>query len=152
MGYCTVADVVAVFPRFVRGVSGSISDEQIQNWIEMRAARIRSELLRRGLDPDALELTTTQENFLRGLNVDGAAADLGVALQGTVTLQPGEYSLASAMRASFERVIKEIQTGVHDPLFGVGATFAGVGGAETTPGQTAEDRGENRAFSKDEVF
>ena len=46
-------------------------------------------------------LTPDQANFLRALNRDGAIADLGDALQGNVSLQPGEYSLAGERRTSF---------------------------------------------------
>ena len=96
MSYCTVDDVCTAFPRFVRNAAGSISDTQIQDWIDDRKARIRGAFLARLIDPDTLALTVDAGNFLRALNRDGAIADLGDALQGDVTLQPGEYSLAGS--------------------------------------------------------
>lgn len=151
-GYCTVDDVASSLPFFQRNAPGSVSDNQIQGWIEDRKARIRSLLLKRGIDPDALTLTADQAAFLRGLNRDGAIGDLGDALQSAVTLQPGEISLAQTHRSTYERVIKEIQQGFHDVLFAKQAVFGGTAGAETEPGETPEDRGENRSFGKDQVF
>ena len=107
MSYCTVDDVCTAFPRFVRNAANSIQDTQIQDWIDDRKARIRGAFLARLVDPDTLALTVDAGNFLRALNRDGAIADLGDALQGDVTLQPGEYSLAGSHRQSFERQIKE---------------------------------------------
>ena len=152
MGYCTVDDVASTLPFFKRGAAGSISDAQIQGWIDDRKARIRALLLKRGIDPDTLTLTPDQSAFLRGLNRDGAIADLGDALQGSITLQSGEYSLAQAHRASFERTVKEIQEGFHDVLFSTPAVFLGTGGAETDKEQTPETRGENRSFGKNQTF
>jgi hypothetical protein len=158
LGYCTVDDVCTAFPRFVRNVANSIQDSQIQDWIDDRKARIRSSLYARGIDPDALTLTPDQANFLRALNRDGATADLGDALQGNVTLQPGEYSLAGERRKSFELQIKEIKQGLYDKFFSAIArtveiepTFGGTAGGETDR-STAMDRDENKAFSKDQTF
>jgi hypothetical protein len=159
MAYCTVDDVCTAFPRFVRNAAGSIQDTQIQDWIDDRKARIRSALYARAIDPDAMQLTPDQANFLRALNRDGAIADLGDALQGTVSLQPGEYSLASERRKSFERQIAEIKQGLYDKFFApiiaktveIEPTFGGIGGGETDH-STAFDRGENKAFSKNQTF
>ena len=158
MGYCTVDDVCTAFPRFVRNAANSIQDSQIQDWIDDRKARIRAALYARGIDPDALTLTPDQSNFLRALNRDGAIADLGDALEGNVSLQPGEYSLAGARRKSFEAEIKEIKDGLYDKFFSVLArtveiepTFGGIAGGETDK-ETARDRDENKAFSKDQKF
>lgn len=158
MSYCTVDDVCTAFPRFVRNVAGSIQDTQIQDWIDDRKARIRSALYARAIDPDAMTLTADQANILRALNRDGAIADLGDALQGNVSLQPGEYSLASEHRKSFERQIAEIKQGLYDKFFSLLAktveiepTLGGTAGGETDR-STAFDRGENKAFSKNEVF
>jgi hypothetical protein len=158
MSYCTVDDVCTAFPRFVRNATGSIQDTDIQGWIDDRKARIRGAFLARTIDPDALTLTTDQTNFLRALNRDGAIADLGDALQGNVTLQPGEYSLAQEHRAGFEREIKEIKEGLYDVLFSVIARhieieplLGGIAGGETDY-STASDRGENKMFSKNQTF
>ncbi len=148
MGYCTVDDVMAAFPRFVRNAPGSITDAQVQAWIEQRAARIRSVLLMRNIDPDAMTLSASQANLLKALNVDGTLADLAGALQATITTQTGELSLAEAHRTTYERVLGEIKRGVYDILFGTVSRVAGTAGAETDAALTPEDAGENRSFGK----
>lgn len=158
MSYCTVDDVCTAFPRFVRNAPNSIQDTQIQDWIDDRKARIRSALYARGIDPDAMELTPDQANFLRALNRDGAMADLGDALQGNVSLQAGEDANAAERRKSFERQVAEIKQGLYDKFFSLIArtveiepTLGGVAGGETDR-STAFDRDENKAFSKDQIF
>ena len=158
MSYCTVDDVCSAFPRFVRNAPNSVQDTQIQDWIDDRKARIRAALYARALDPDAMQLTSDQANFLRALNRDGAIADLGDALQGNVSLQPGEHSLAGSRRQSFERQIKEIKDGLYDKIFAAIARtveieplLGGVAGGETDR-STAFDRGEDKAFSKNQAF
>jgi hypothetical protein len=158
MGYCAVDDVCNAFPRFVRNAPGSIQDTDIQGWIDDRKARIRGAFLARLIDPDAMTLTTDQSNFLRALNRDGAIADLGDALQGNVALQPGEYSLAGSHRQSFERQIKEIKDGLYDALFSgiarhveIEPLLGGIAGGETDH-STTFDRGEDKAFSKNQTF
>jgi hypothetical protein len=158
MSYCTVDDVCTAFPRFVRNAPNSIQDTQIQDWIDDRKSRIRSAFFARNIDPDAMTLTTDQANFLRALNRDGAMADLGDALQGNIALQPGEYSLAGARRKSFELQIKEIKEGLYDKIFSALARtveieplLGGIAGGETDR-STAFDRGEDKAFSKNETF
>lgn len=159
MGYCTVDDVCSAFPQFAREQAGSVSDAQIQGWIDDRKARIRSKLLARGIDPDALVLDTDQAAFLKSLNRDGAIADLGTALLSTVTLQPGEYSVAAGHRKAFETVLAEIGQGVHDRLFTADAKtadvrpqFGGTAGAETDSEETPVDLGQNRFFGKNQQF
>jgi hypothetical protein len=158
MSYCTVDDVCAAFPRFARNAANSIQDTQIQDWIDDRKSRIRSAFFARKIDPDAMTLTSDQANFLRALNRDGAIADLGNALQGNIALQPGEYSLAGARRKSFELQIQEIKEGLYDKLFStlarsveIAPLLGGIAGGETDR-STAFDRGEDKAFSKNEVF
>lgn len=159
MSYCTIADVCSAFPQFKQAQTGSISDTQIQGWIDDRKARIRSALLNRGFDPDTQTNTTDQTNFLRSVNRDGAISDMGNALQGTITLQPGEYSLAQAHRSTYEKILKEIGDGKHDSLFQPSRSrtgdptplFQGVGGAETDP-DVAPDFTKNRSFSRNQVF
>lgn len=151
MGYCTVDNVVSAFRFFERNAAGSPSDPDIQGWIDDRKARIRSALLRRNFDPDAppTALTTDQANFLRSLNRDGAIADLGNAIQASLTLQPGEYSLASSHRKTFESVLAAIAKGEHDYLFKKGPQFGGIAGAETTPQRRPCG---NRSFSRGQIF
>jgi hypothetical protein len=158
MSYCTVDDVCSAFPRFVRNAPNSIQDAQIQAWIDDRKARIRSAFYARAIDPDSMTLTTDQANFLRALNRDGAIADLGDALQGTVALQPGEYSLSAARRKSFEGQIREVKDGLYDKIFAAIARtveieplLGGVAGGDTDR-STAFDRGEDKAFSKNQKF
>ena len=158
MSYCTVDDVCPVFPRFVRNAANSIQDAQIQGWIDDRKARIRAALYARGIDPDAMTLTTDQANFLRALNRDGAVADLADALEGNVSLEAGEESEASARRKSFELQIAEIKQGLYDKFFSqlartveIQPTLGGTAGGETDQ-STAQDRRENKSFSKDQVF
>lgn len=158
MSYCTVDDVCTAFPRFARNAANSIQDMQIQGWIDDRKARIRAAFLARLIDPDALTLSSDAANFLRALNRDGAIADLGDALQGNVSLQPGEYSLAGERRSSFERQIGEVKQGLYDALFSglarhveIEPLFGGTAGGETDR-STAFDRVENKAFSKNQVF
>ena len=158
MSYCTVDDVCTAFPRFVRNAANSIQDTQIQGWLDDRKARIRSALYARGIDPDAMTLTTDQANFLRALNRDGGIADLADALEGNVSLGAGEESEATARRKSFELQIAEIKQGLYDKFFSqlartveIEPTFGGTAGGETD-GSTAPERGENKSFSKDQVF
>lgn len=158
MGYCTVDDICTAFPRFARNAPDSIQDSQIQDWIDDHKSRIRAALYARGIDPDVLQLTADQANFLRALNRDGAIADLGDALQGNVSLQPGEYSLAGERRKSFERQIEEIKRGSFDKFFSALARTAeiepslgGIAGGETDR-ETARERDENKSFSKDQLF
>jgi hypothetical protein len=105
-----------------------------------------------------MELTPDQANFLRALNRDGAIADLGDALQGNVSLQPGESSQADQRRKSFERQIAEIKQGLYDKFFSqlartveIEPTLGGIAGGETDR-STAFDRGEDKAFSKNQTF
>ncbi len=158
MGYCTVAQVVSSFPQFQQGAAGSITNASIQTWIDQRAARVRSAFVARGWDPDAQALTTSQSDFLAGINADGAIADVGDALQGTVNLQPGEYSVAAAHRKSYETVLKEIGEGLHDVLAQpdlastvyVGPLFDGISGG--TGSISASGMVQEPAFTKDQVF
>jgi hypothetical protein len=154
LGYCTVDNVASAFRFFQRNLDGSPSDSDIRSWIDDRKSRIRSALLRRGFDPDnpPQALTTDQTNFLRSLNRDGAIADLGNALQSSLTLQPGEYSLASSHRKTYETVLTAISKGEHDFLFGLKPMFGGIAGAETDPRQTPASANQNRFFGRSQVF
>jgi len=151
MSYCTVDDVAASFPRFVRNAVGSISDAQIQGWIDDHAARIRSTLMMRGVDPAAMTLTTDQSNFLRSLNRDAGIAELGSALEGNLTLQPGEYSLAAARRRSYEQTLADIKRAAYDQFFAQTSRLVGTAGANMDQ-SSPEERQENRSFGKNQVF
>jgi hypothetical protein len=105
-----------------------------------------------------MTLTTDQANFLRALNRDGGVADLVDALQGNVSLEAGEESEATARRKSFELQIAEIKQGLYDKFFSqlartveIEPTLGGTAGGETDR-STAQDRSENKSFSKDQVF
>jgi hypothetical protein len=150
-GYCTIGQVCSAFPFFRRDQGGSIGDSDIQGWIDDRKARIRSAFLTRGFDPDNPPnppLTQDQAAFLRALNRDGAIADLGDALQGQNSLQPGEYSVPKAHRESYENVLKEITKAGHDAMFNTGPLgniartqdvtpqFLGIAGGATSPCDT----------------
>lgn len=158
--YCSVDDVVSAFPQFQRSAPASISDSQIQGWIDDRKAQIRSAFLTRGYDPDADSLSGDKTNFLRALNRDGAMADLGDALCSTITLQPGEYSIAAGRRSSFNTVLKDIKAGLHDRLFqpskaktsDVAPLIKAVGGAETDRTLTPATNQLNQFFGKNQVF
>jgi hypothetical protein len=163
VSYCAVNDVAAGFPQFARNATGSISDTQIQGWIDDRKAQIRSAFLTRGFDPDAPPnppLTGDQSNFLRALNRDGAMADLGDALQSTITLQPGEYSIAAARRSIYKGVLKEITQGLHDKLFqpttartqDVAPLIKAVAGGDQDTTSTPASTGLNQFFGKNQVF
>src|SRR6266446_297344 len=163
-GYCSIDDVTKPFPQIQRNQINSVQDTDIQGWIDDRKARIRSALLTRGFDPDSPPnpLTLDQSNFLRALNRDGAIADLGDALQATITLQPGEYSIAKAHRDTYERVLKEITEAKHDRMFQAGPLgniarkqdvtplFKGIGGAEQDREETPFSPQEDRLFGKNQ--
>jgi hypothetical protein len=158
MSYCTVDDVCTAFPRFVRNSSGSIQDSDIQDWLNNWKARIRGAFQSRQIDPDTLRLNADQAAFLRALNLEAGMAELGSALEGNVTLQPGEYSLPASRRRSCERQIEEIKKGLYDAMFSqlarhveIEPLFGGTAGGETDR-ETAQDRGENKAFSKNQNF
>lgn len=159
MSYCSVNDVTAAFPQFQRNANASIQDSQIQGWVDDRKAQIRSAFLTRGYDPDTAT-TGDQVNFLRALNRDGAMADLGDALQATITLQPGEYSVAGARRQSFLNTLKEIKQGLHDKLFqpalaktmDVAPLIRYVAGADQDRVSTPGSNGLNQFFGKNQFF
>lgn len=154
MSYCTVADVCSEFPRFVRAQEGSVSDAQILAWLEQYAARIDSALAERGILPGQMTLTSAQSAWLEALNQDAGVGKLGLTLQGNVTMQPGEYSLAAGRLRSYERTLAGIKDGTYDAFWGVGTSskFGGVAGAEVPKEDTPEALEENRSFGKDQDF
>lgn len=159
MGYCTVDQVCDGFPSFQRSQPGSISDDQIQSWIDQSSARIRGALMSRGIDPVTLTLTTDQTNWLAGICEDCVAAKLVAALESMNTSQSAEDATAGQRRRVCESILQEIRDGLYDAFFNADAAiidtdpgFAGIGGAETEVGETAADRGENRSFSKADVY
>lgn len=159
-GYCTIDQVCAAFPQFQRDAPGSIQDSEIQSWIDGKKARIRAALLSRGFDPDAQTNAADAQNFLREMNRDGAVAELGQALQGTVTLQPGEYSVAAERRKSFYAALTAMSKGDYDSLFqplisstqDVTPQLSGIGGAEVPESSTPLAMGKRRAFYKEQIF
>jgi len=158
MGYCTVNDVGSVLPAMLRNAAGSVSDAQIQAWVDDGKARIRATLMQRGIDPDAatlpngLPLSTDQSNWLRALNADYAASKLAAVLETVNTLQPGEVSVAGQIRKAYEAILADIRLGRYDAYFGqVSRLRSSVGGAETDS-STPDDRGENRSFGKKQVY
>jgi hypothetical protein len=157
-GYCTVDDVTSAFPQFKRNAPGSIQDPTIQGWIEDHASRIDAALAARGVEGTLTGVG--QVAFLKGLNRSCAIADLGVALQETATLQPGESSLADHHCKRCDDALEAILAGHYDKLLlpetavtaNVGRGVDGIAGAETDPDSTPRSRGENRAFGKNQVF
>jgi hypothetical protein len=156
MGYCQITDVTNAFPSFQRNAPGSIQDIQIQAWIDQYGAEIRALLMKRGFDPlnppGGVSLTPDQANWLTLRNADVVIGELGRALEGNVTLQPGEISTVAGRRKNYEKVMADVSKGEYDAFFGVPSRLWGsIGGAETdksTPGQ----RGENRAFGRNQEF
>lgn len=158
MGYCAITDVVAAFPNFVRNATGSIQDSQIQSWIDQHAARINAALAQRGINassgvlPNGQALSADQSNWLIILNADAAIGEMGRALEGNVTFQPGEISLVAGRRKNYETTLNDIRGGRYDAYFGQVSRFTntgtyGFGGAEADDSTPAE-RGENRAFGR----
>ncbi|HLI03151.1 MAG TPA: hypothetical protein VFC10_07440 [Terriglobia bacterium] len=148
MGYCTVDDVAAEFPSFVR--NADIQDAQIQAWIDRAAAAIAAALVQRGFDPDAppLPLTTRQSALLSGLNAAAVVRQLGDVLASRVSLQTGEPAVAGARGQALTTILKDIRAGAYDQFFGIQSRFRdsnAFAGADTD-GTTPEDRQENRAF------
>jgi len=154
MSYSTVDEVCSEFPRFQRNQAGSVSDAQIAGWLAGFAARIDSALAERGIVVADLTLTAAQAAWLAALNQDAGVGKLGVVLQGNVTMQPGEYSLAAARGRQYEKVLAGVHDGVYDKFWGIQtkSKFGGVGGAEVAKTDTPEALGENRAFGKDDVY
>ena len=166
MGYCAISDVTDAFPSFQRQAAGSISDARIQTWIDQYASRIRAALMQRGVDPGwnsgtsvgtaslpgGATISVDQSNWLLLLNADGAIGELGRALEGNVTLQPGEISVVGGRRKNYEMVLAAVAKGAYDAYWGLPSRLAGsIGGAEedhTTPRQ----RDENRQFGINQKF
>jgi len=154
MSYSTVDEVCSEFPRFQRNQAGSVSDAQVADWLEQFAARIDSALAERGIIVANLTLTAAQAAWLANLNQNAGCAKLGLVLQGTVTLQPGEYSLAASRMRDFEKVLRQVSEGVYDKFWGIQTTskLGGVAGAEVAKEDTPEALGDNRAFGKNQEF
>jgi len=155
MGYCTPDDVCAAFPGFVRNAAGSIQDTQIQDWIDQHAARVDAALLQRGFDPQkppSSGLVARQLNWLTALNADAAIGELGRALEGNITLQPGEVSLVSGRRKNYETVLEDIRKGRYDAFFGLQSRLWGSTGGAETDKSTPGERKENRTFGRNQEF
>lgn len=158
MGYCQISDVAAPFPSFQRDANGSVTDAQIQNWIDRGASLIRAALYLKGIDltqpllPNGQPLSADQLNLLADRNEDYAASKLGAVLESNVTLQPGEISIAGQRRRMFEGFLADIKKGQYDAYFGIASSIAqSIGGAEADRSTPCE-RGENRLFGKNEDY
>jgi hypothetical protein len=139
----------------LRGAAGSVSDAQIQTWIDRGASRIHAALFQRGIDPesglrpDGQPFSGSQLAFLADLNEDYAAARLASVLESVNTLQPGEVSVAGQRRKQYETILADIRLGRYDAYFAQVSRIRGsIGGAETDS-STPSDRGENRGFGRD---
>ena len=153
-GFCQISDVCAEYPTFQRNAANSVSDAQIQNWINRGAARIKAAFFKKGIDltqptlPNGQALSFDQLNWLCELNEDYAASKLGSVLQSSVTLQPGEITIAGTRRKAFEAAIAGILKGDQDAYFGIGSSIANSFGGAETDKSTPGERGENRFFGK----
>jgi hypothetical protein len=153
-GYCGITDVTHAFPSFQRNATNSVQDSQIQSWIVQHAARIDAALIQRGFDPQnpPVPLTSRQISWLQVLNADAAIGELGRALEGNITLQPGEISLVGGRRKNYETVLADIRLGRFDQFFGLKSRMWGsMAGAETDK-STPYSREENRAFGRNQKF
>jgi hypothetical protein len=157
MSYCTVDDVCSEFPRFVRNAPGGVQDTQIQRWLDMAQTRIDGALAQRGIGQftggvftPAIAFTPEQLSWLANANLDAGVGRLGTVLQAQITLQPGEVSIAGQRLKQFEATIQAIRDKKWDAFFGVQSWIReSMGGAETDR-STAQERGENRGFSKND--
>jgi hypothetical protein len=149
-GYCDVPEVCSKLPSFQRNQTGSISDDQIRTWINHGQSIIDGALLQRGV---LLPVTGQEQlDFLGALNADYAMRELGVALQGVVTLQPGEYSTVSSATRRFEQLIQAIRDKKYDAFFGVSSWIRNSMAGADTDRSTPRERGENRSFGKNMKF
>jgi hypothetical protein len=166
MGFCSIAEVEHNFPNFQPNLATGPSDDDIQEWIDNRAGRIIGLFFSRGIDLIAIQaspgFTDAQNELLRGMNLDGAIADLGDALQGNVTLQYQEYALIQGHRKSFEQAMKEIGQGFFDKMFNplarTESVLPGFGGGSGTTGfpagttETTTVTATDRFFWKSQTF
>jgi hypothetical protein len=180
-GYTTVDDVAGLFPTFKRGTpQQNPPDELIQTFIGDCASEIDSVLLRRFNESisqppysgnlvawlAALPLPIEAANILEKINRFGAAVQLaGVLASYGVS---GVAKLATQIEATYVEHFgylnargkdgKPMPAGPYDHLFDSQARtesprplFGGIGGAETDH-STPEDRGEDRAFGRNQEF
>ena len=163
MSYCTVDQVCSGCPPFRRNANGSVSDSEISSWIDQATVRIKSILLSRGIDTDALsaadELTDDQIKWLELMCEDYAASKLMTVLESASNSQSTEFASAAQRMKTFEEMLGQIEKGLYDRFFNPLASIVdvegglqGIGGAETDPTETPADRGENRAFSRADVY
>jgi hypothetical protein len=157
-GYCQISDVVAEYSSFERNQTGSVSDTQIQAWINRGTSLINAAFFQKGIDltqpklPNDQAISADQMNWLIDLNEDYAASKLGAVLQSNVTLQPGEVSIAGQRRKRFETELANIGKGKYDAWFGIPSTIAESWGGGETDRSTPAARGENKFFGKNEDF
>jgi hypothetical protein len=127
-------------PAWNATVSGTTTDNAV-TWVNLGQERLS--LL--GLTPTQIPLAA---NFLRSLNLAGAAADVADVLEANVTLQPGEVSMAAVKQKYFWQMIEEINKGRWDSIFKNPSRIVGTAGADTVIGQTPRDRGESTLLGK----
>lgn len=170
MAYCTVSDVCSLFPHFVRQQAGSISDAQIQGWIDDASSRIHASFMQRGLDVDSLahpllsDATAAapihnQTNLLRDWCRAYGVWKLGESLQGS--LSKNDLALCDTSRQWFLLSYTTIGKGGFDKEFFPSARtvdifpgFVGTAGADTDTAEVSDPHwdGQNYAFRKNMLF
>jgi hypothetical protein len=169
MAYCTVDDVCASFPRFVRQQAGSISDASIQAWLEDGSSTVHAGFFSLGLDvsnlshpkvsnPNEATPVTDQANILREIVRNYGIWRLASAIW--ATLSTTEQAMARGAYNRWSTDLKAITAGDYDSLFWKGSRttaiepgFDGVAGAETECGpHTSPPDGGNWPFFSGQVF
>lgn len=150
MSYATVEDVESLFPRFVPNQVGSISDAQIQGWLDDGTSLVHSAFAVRGIDTDNLATplatylgNTTftvavgdQPEVLRDMVRNYGVYKLGMAI--FATLNAAEQSITRGAYNAWQYTMKLIAQGGFDvqfaPLYArvvdISPGFVGVAGAE----------------------
>lgn len=177
--YTTVDAVCGMFGTFVRNGPKGPSDGQIQAFINDEGAQIDAILQRRFQEaiaqpPFSGNFATWVDGFgqdqqylLEKINRFGACGEMGIVF--AATGQTLYQKLAAEYEAKAQTMLDRLnardkdgkprqQGGDYDFLFDSLAkiesprdTFSGIGGAETDR-STPEDRGEDRAFGKNQKF
>jgi hypothetical protein len=102
--------------------------------------------------PNGLPISADQIAFCQGLNADAAIGELGRALEGNVTLQAGEISLVAGRRRNYESMLADIRLGRYDAFWNAPSRLWGSTGGAETDKTTPCERGENRAFGRNQEF
>lgn len=171
MSYATPADVETLYPSFVPDQSGSVSDSDIQGWLDDGTAQVHAAFYMRGLDTDSLATPVVgnpsvivpigdQPDVLRDMVRTYGVYKLGLAI--FAALSPVEQTIARSHYNLWVSLLKGIAGGTYDLLFAPGYArtidispgFVGTAGAET-PTATVYDShydGQNIAFRKNLGF